>query len=168
MLKTAVHSGVFFGGVVGGLTYCTCTLVNTFYHHISQLWNGQNSNRAKLSLSSGAAFKCSGSALRCFPFWPWPCGVTTTEASITRARWETAAGSSITAERRGRLNWQLSPPLLWGLGRLVWNYDAKSASLPGSSMTPGSVPPTHAGAVFLFCFFLLCCWQANNAIDLSR
>lgn len=140
-----MHSGGFLG-----LRYCTCTFVNIFYHHISQLWNSQNSNRAKLSLSSGAAFKCRGSALRYIPFWPWPCGVTTTEASITRARWETAAGSSITAERRGRLNWQLSPPPLWRLWRLVWNYDAKSASLPGSSMTaPDRCSARTQGEFFL-------------------
>ena len=140
--------------------------MNTFYHHISQLWNSQNSNRAKLSLSSGAAFKCRGSALCYFPFWPWPCGVTTTEASITRARWETAAGSSITAERRGRLNWQLSPPPLWRLGRLVWNYNAKSASLPGSSVTPGSVQCMYAGGVF-FLTLLLTSKQSYRLVPLK-
>lgn len=39
-----------------------------------------------------------------------PCGVTATEASITAARWGSVAGSSITLEKRGAPNWQLSPP----------------------------------------------------------
>lgn len=53
-----------------------------------------------------------------FTLWLQACGCDTTKASITQPRWENETGSSITGERRGTRNWQLSPLVCRRLKRL--------------------------------------------------
>lgn len=53
-----------------------------------------------------------------FTLWLQTCGCDTTKASITQPRWENETGSSITGERRGTRNWQLSPLVCRRLKRL--------------------------------------------------